>query len=156
VASDLGGRMPDQGASGYSSRERVGDGRNSTSDASVGELISSATEQFSRLVRSEMRLAQVELAEKGKHAGKGIGAFSTAGLLAFYAIGAGVAAAILGLSKVVDGWLAALIVMVVLLLIAGIAALLGKKEVQQAKPVPERTVASVKADVAEIKGASQR
>jgi uncharacterized membrane protein YqjE len=156
VASDLSGRRPDQRASGFSSRERADNGKTSTSDASVGELISHATEQFSRLVRSEMRLAQVELAEKGKHAGKGIGAFSTAGLLAFYAIGAGVAAAILGLSKVVDGWLAALIVMVVLLLIAGIAALLGKKEVQQAKPVPERTVASVKADVAEIKGASQR
>ncbi len=122
----------------------------------MGELISSAMEQFSRLVRSEMRLAQAELAEKGKHAGKGIGAFSTAGLLAFYAIGAGVAAAILGLSLVVDGWLAALIVMAALLLIAGIAALVGKKEVQQAKPVPERTVASVKADVAEIKEAGHR
>jgi peptidoglycan/LPS O-acetylase OafA/YrhL len=123
---------------------------------SVGELIGSATEQFTRLVRAEMRLAQAELTEKGKHAGKGIGAFSTAGLLAFYAIGAGIAAAILGLSQVVDGWLAAVMVMVVLLVIAGFAALAGKKEVQQAKPVPARTVASVKADVAEIKGASHR
>jgi len=156
VASDLAGRGPNQLADGNSTRGRAGGGRSTAADASVGELIGNATEQLSRLVRDEMRLAQAELAEKGKHAGKGIGAFSTAGRLAFYAIGAGVAGAILGLSLVVDGWLAALIVMVALLLIAGVAALLGKKEVQQAKPVPERTVASVKADVAEIKGASKR
>jgi hypothetical protein len=156
VASDLVGRGPDQARDRNNQRDRANTGATSSADASVGELISSATEQFTHLVRSELRLAQAELAEKGKHAGKGIGAFSTAGLLAFYAIGAGIAAAILGLSLVVDGWLAAVIVMVALLLIAGVAALLGKKEVQQAKPVPERTVASVKADVAEIKGASQR
>lgn len=152
MASDLAGRGPGS----HPIRVRGDDGKTTSPDASVGELVGSATEQLLRLVRAEMRLAQVELAEKGKHAGKGIGAFSTAGLLAFYAIGAGIAAAILGLSIVVDGWLAALIVMVALLFLAGVAALLGKKEVQQAKPVPERTVASVKADVAEIKGAGHR
>jgi Putative Actinobacterial Holin-X, holin superfamily III len=125
-------------------------------DATVGELIGSATEQLSHLVRDELRLAEAELTEKVKHAGKGIGAFSTSGVLALYAIGAGVAAAILGLSLVVDGWLAALIVMVVLLVAAGLSALLGKKEIQQAKPIPERTVANVKADVAEIKEAGHR
>jgi len=154
VASDPGGRRPKP--AGTTTPLPRSDVRASQTDASVGELIGNATEQFSHLVRSEMQLARAELTEKGKHAGKGIGAFSTAGLLAFYAVGAGVAAAILGLSLAVDGWLAALIVMVALLVIAGVAALLGKKEVDQAKPVPERTVASVKADVAEIKEASQR
>ena len=137
-----------------SARNLVTEGR--PADASVGELIGSATEQLSHLVRDELRLAQAELTEKGKHAGKGIGAFSTAGLLAFFAIGAGVASAILGLSHAVDGWLAALIVMAVLLVAAGAAALLGKKEIEQAKPIPERTVANVKADVAEIKEAGHR
>jgi len=155
VPSDPDGRRPTPAVTTTSPAHRTGV-RDSRTDASVGELIGNATEQFSRLVRSEMQLARAELTEKGKHAGKGIGAFSTAGLLAFYAVGAGVAAAILGLSLAVDGWLAALIVMVALLLVAGVAALLGKKEVDQAKPVPERTVASVKADVAEIKEASQR
>jgi len=154
VASDPDGRRPNP--AGTTTRSRGTEVRTTQTDATVGELVGTATEQFSRLIREEMLLARAELTEKGKHAGKGIGAFSTAGLLAFYAVGAGVAAAILGLSLVVDGWLAALIVMVVLLLAAGVAALLGKREVQQAKPVPERTVASVKADVAEIKEASHR
>jgi Putative Actinobacterial Holin-X, holin superfamily III len=41
--------------------------------------------------------------------------------------------------------------------IAGVAALIGKKKVNEAGPaVPERTVASVKEDVAEIKESIQR
>ena len=54
-------------------------------------------------------------------------------------------------------WLAALIIGIVVLAIAGVAALVGKKKVSEAGPaVPERTVASVKEDVAEIKESIQR
>lgn len=122
----------------------------------VGQLVSTLTRQASELVRAEVQLAQAELSEKATHAGKGLGAFSAAGLLAFFAIGAGVAAAIIGLATAVPAWVAALLVMVVLLLAAGIAALGGKKEIEQAKPTPERTVESVKQDVAELKEAAHR
>ena len=45
-------------------------------------------------------------------------------------------------------WAAALIVAVVLFLIAGVLALVGKKQVSQAvPPMPEATVRSVRADV---------
>jgi hypothetical protein len=60
----------------------------------------------------------------------------------------------LALSLVVDGWIATLIVTVALFAAAGIAALLGKKKVAEATPPkPERTVESVKEDVAAVKGA---
>ena len=46
-----------------------------------------------------------------------------------------------------------LIVAVVLLAAAGVAALVGKKEVQQATPAtPERTMAGVQKDKAAMKG----
>jgi len=122
----------------------------------TGQLVSDLTKQASELVRAEVRLAQAEMTAKASHAGKGIGAFSAAGLLAFFAIGAGVVAAILGLATVVAPWLAAVIVMAVLLIIAGIAALGGKKEIEQAKPTPERTVESVKQDVTELKEHAHR
>lgn len=122
----------------------------------TGRLVSDLTKQASELVRAEVRLAQAEMTEKASHAGKGIGAFSAAGLLAFFAIGAGVAAAILGLATVVAPWLAAILVMVVLLLVAGIVALGGKKEIEQATPTPERTVESVKQDVSELKEHAHR
>ncbi|WP_375489272.1 phage holin family protein [uncultured Jatrophihabitans sp.] len=126
------------------------------SEASIGELLSRVPAQTSQLVRDEIRLAQAELTQKGKRAGIGVGLFGGAGLFSIYGVGALVAAAILGLSEAVDGWLAALIVAVVLFVIAGIAALIGKNEVQQAvPPVPQEAVASVKTDIETIKpGAS--
>ena len=54
-------------------------------------------------------------------------------------------------------WLAALIVGVVLFVVAGVAALVGKKKLSQAAPpVPTRAIATTKADVAEIKESIQR
>ena len=78
-------------------------------------------------------------------------------MLALYGVAVLIAAAVLGLALVLPAWLAALIVGVVVLAIAGIAALVGKKKVSEAGPaVPERAVASVKKDVAEIKESIQR
>jgi len=121
-------------------------------DASVGDLARNMSEDLSRLVRNEMQLAQIEITEKLKHAGAGVGAFGGAGVLALYGVAVLIAAAVLGLTLVLPAWLAALIVGVVVLAIAGVVALVGKKQLKQAAPpVPERAVASVKTDVAEIK-----
>ena len=128
-----------------------------SSDASVGELARQLSEQTSRLVRQEMELAKAELAIKGKRAGIGAGIFGTAGLLALYAVGALITAAIAALATAVDTWLAALIVAVVLGAAAGVAALLGKNKVQEAMPpVPEDSVESVKEDVQWTKTRAQQ
>jgi uncharacterized membrane protein YqjE len=124
-----------------------------SSDEPIGALVHRLSEQIPELVRSELRLAQAELTEKGKRAGLGIGMFSAAGLLAFLGISTLVACAILALALVLPGWAAALIVAVVLFAGAGVAALAGKKEVDQATPpAPERTIANGREDVATVKG----
>ncbi|MEU4775882.1 phage holin family protein [Micromonospora sp. NPDC023644] len=118
------------------------------SEPSTAELVQRATEQVSRLVRDELALARAELTQKGKHAGIGIGLFGGGGALALYGLGALVATAILLLDLVLPAWAAALIVAVVLFALAGILALVGKKQVSQAvPPVPEAAVRSVRADV---------
>jgi uncharacterized membrane protein YqjE len=118
------------------------------SDASIAELVKQLSEQTSRLARQEVELAKAELAVKGKRAGLGLGMFGGAGTLGFYAFGALVAAAILGLATAVAAWLAALIVTLVLGVIAGLLALQGKAKVQRATPpVPEQAAESVKEDV---------
>jgi membrane protein len=118
---------------------------------SVAELVSEASEQLSRLVRDEMRLAAAELKQKGKRAGIGAGLFGGAGLFAVLSAGALTASAILALSLVLAGWLAALLVGVLLLAIAGIAALVGKKQIEAATPpVPEEAVAGLKSDISAV------
>lgn len=125
----------------------------STPDEPIGALVHRLSEQIPELVRSELRLAQAELAQKGKKAGLGVGLFSVAGLLGFFAFATLIATAVLALALVLPYWASALIVAVVLLAAAGVAAMVGKKEVQQATPAaPERTLASVQKDKAAMKG----
>lgn len=123
----------------------------STEQASTGELIARLSEQTSTLIKDEMRLAQAEFSQKAKHAGTGLGMFGASGVLALMGLGALVATSIITLALILPTWLAALIVTVVFLALAGIVALLGKKQVEQAKPTPERTMANVKQDVAAVK-----
>ncbi|WP_197416200.1 phage holin family protein [Mycobacterium sp. GA-1199] len=124
-----------------------------TADASVGELMSQLSTQTSRLIRDEMRLAQKEFQESAKHAGIGAGLFSAAGLLAFFGAATLIAAGVAALSLVLPVWAAALIVAAVLFAIAGIAALLGRKQAQEVTPAVPKTVETVKADIQELKDA---
>jgi nitrate/nitrite transporter NarK len=123
---------------------------------SISELTRELTDQTSRLAQKEIELAKAELWAKGKQAGIGLGAFGGAGLVAVLALGALVATVILLLATAMTVWLAALIVTVVLFAIAGVLALLGKSKVEKAAPpVPEQTIETVKADVAEAKTRAQ-
>ena len=126
-------------------------------DKPIAELIQQATRQTQTLVRDEIRLAQLELTEKGKKAGLGAGMFGGAGGLAVYGLGALVAGLILLLATAVDDWAAAFIVSAVLFAIAGVLALTGKKQIDQATPPqPEQAVASVQRDVDEVKGRASK
>jgi membrane protein implicated in regulation of membrane protease activity len=99
-----------------------------------------------------MRLAQTELAQKGRRSAVGFGLFGGAGAVGWFGVGALVAAAILGLSLVVAPGLAAVIVGVVLLLIASVLAMIGKREVSQATPVlPQESMQNVRRDVEAVK-----
>jgi uncharacterized membrane protein YqjE len=122
------------------------------SERPVGDLVQELSQQTATLVRQEMRLAQAELQQKGKHAGIGAGMFGGAGLVALYGVGALIAAAILLIGTAVEPWIAAVIVGVVLLAVAGVLALLGRKQVEQATPPkPERAMESVQDDIQHVK-----
>jgi uncharacterized membrane protein YqjE len=123
-------------------------------DQSTSELVQRASEQITTLVRDEIALAKAELTEKAKHAGKGVGLFGGGGVLALYGLGALITTLIVVLDLWMPLWASALIVTVVLFAIAGVLALLGKKEVNRATPPePSAAIRSVKADVDEVKHA---
>lgn len=127
------------------------------SDRPVGDLVQQVSRQTADLVRQEMRLAQVEMQEKGKRVGIGAGMFGGAGLVALYGVGALIAAVLLLLGTAIEPWLSALIVAVVLLAIAGVVALLGRKQVDRATPPkPERAMESVQRDVEHVKERASR
>lgn len=120
-------------------------------EPSTGQLMTQLSEQTSQLVRDEVQLAKAELKESLKHAGAGAGLFSAAGLFAVSGWAILLAAAVLALGLVLPMWAAALIVAGVLFLIAAIAGLTGKKQIDQASPTPERAVENVKRDIDQVK-----
>jgi Putative Actinobacterial Holin-X, holin superfamily III len=123
----------------------------------VPELLKELSEQTSTLVRQELELAKLELAQKGKRAGIGAGMFGGASLIGLYAMGAVTAAIVLILATAMTAWLAALIVAAAYGLVAGGLALAGRSRVRQATPpVPEQATQSVKEDVQWAKARAQQ
>jgi Flp pilus assembly protein TadB len=126
-------------------------------ERSTGELVKQLSEQVTVLVREEVKLAQLEMTRKGKQFGVGAGMISGGGLIALYGVGCLIACAVLAISLALAPWLAALIVGVVLLVVAGVAAQAGKRRLKKAvPPVPAEAVDSVKADVEQIKERARR
>ncbi|HVW33889.1 MAG TPA: phage holin family protein [Acidimicrobiia bacterium] len=126
-------------------------------DASVAELVHRLSDQSTTLLRQEMRLIQTEMEEKAKEAGKGAGMLTAGGIMALGGFGALIAGAVLAIGQGLPMWLAAFIVAAGLFIIAGIAALMGKRAVTAAvPPKPEEAIDSLRADVTEIKEAAHR
>ncbi|MEV4706275.1 phage holin family protein [Actinoplanes sp. NPDC049316] len=125
-------------------------------DASAGALVSQMSEQVTTLVRQELDLARTEMVEKGKRAGTGAGLLGGAGVLALYGVSTLLLTIGALLALALPAWLAALIVTALVLAGAGVAALLGRKQVQQATPpVPAEAVQSTKRDVDTVKAATR-
>ena len=126
--------------------------RNDLRERSTGALVKELSRQASTLARQEVELAKAEMAEKGKKAGLGAGVLGGAGVAGLLALGALTAFMILALAEAMAGWVAALVVTVLWAVVAGALALYGRQKLQEVgKPVPEKTVESVKEDIEWLK-----
>ena len=115
-----------------------------TEEPSVGTLVQSAMADVSTLVRSEIELAKAEIGRSAKKAGVSIGLFGAAGVLAAFAgiyffVTVAEALTALGLPR----WVSYGIVTVFLLILAGIAALIGRRMLKRIEK-PERTIETLR------------
>jgi F0F1-type ATP synthase assembly protein I len=125
---------------------------NGLRDERTGELVKQLTEDVRTLVRKEIELGKAELSAKGRQAGAGAGMLSGGAVMGLLALAALTTCLIAALDTAMPLWLAALIVGVVYGAIAGVLAVTGKNQVQEAAPpVPEETVDSVKEDMQWLK-----
>ena len=123
-------------------------------DRSLGELVASATRDLSQLVHKEVELAKVEIKKDVANAGKGAGLFGGAGLTGLFALLFLSFALVYGIAGLgLDlGW-AFLIVGLLYLVAAVVLALSGKKKISKVGP-PERTIETVKDDIAVVKSSA--
>lgn len=128
-----------------------------TSKRSLFALIGDLPRLVISQVKNEIEQLKSEMIAKLKHAGIGVGLFAGAAFFAFFLFAVLIAAAILGFATIVPGWLAALIVAAILLVIVIVLALVGVRQVKQGvPPAPTETIKSVKKDVNTIKGVGKR
>lgn len=127
-----------------------------TSQRSLGELVSDVSLDVSQIMRGEIELAKAEIKEDVTHAGKGAGMFAGAALFGLYGLGL----LWLGLAAVIAIWLpwwAGLLIMAgVLFLVAGVLALIGKGQVTKVQGKPNRAINEGKETVETVKAAAQQ
>lgn len=129
------------------------DDRVPKSDRSLIALLRQLPGLLIALAKAELAQAKAELSVKLKHAGIGMGLLVGAALFGFFAFGVLVAAAVLGIAVALPPWLAALIVGVALLVVAGILAAVGARSLKKGMPpVPTETLQGLKEDIQAIKG----
>jgi uncharacterized membrane protein YqjE len=117
-------------------------------DESVAELVKDLSRDVSELVRQEIELARVEMTEKGKKAGLGVGMFGGAAVLGMAVVGGSMATVIILLDLVMPLWLASLITTILYAAAAGLLALRGRDELKETgAPIPVRTKESVEEDI---------
>jgi hypothetical protein len=124
-------------------------------ERTIGQLFAQVTEDLSVIVRKEIQLAKTELSAQVGIAGKGAGMLVGAGVVALYGLGLLLIALSLVLAVWLPAWAGFLIVAVVLFVITGILALIGRKALTQVNPRPERAIASAQATLAVVKEAGQ-
>ena len=122
--------------------------RQTTSNGrTMSEVLQDIVANIQEIVRSEFRLAKVEIHEETTKAVRSSIPLVIGVLLSLYALGFILLAIVHALSMVVDAWLATLIVGAAVLVISMILVSVGRKRFKQVKVVPEKTVVTVKENV---------
>ncbi len=113
-------------------------------ETSLGDLFTALTTDMTTLVRKEVELARTETVEKVSKATHSVVLMVAGGMLAYAGLIGLIIAAIVALGNVMDLWLAALIVGLIVIIIGAILLQSGRSMLQRLSIVPEKTVESIK------------
>ena len=118
----------------------------STEEKSLGDLFGELSQETSTLIRQEVQLAKAEMSEKVSEIGKNVAILAVGGFLAYAGLLALIATLILILAEVMAGWLAALLVTLVILIIGSVLIMKGLNDLKSINPAPEQTLETLKED----------
>jgi uncharacterized membrane protein YqjE len=114
---------------------------------SVPEVLQNIVGNLQEIIRSEFRLAKTELKEEAAKAAKPVTTFGAGLVFGFYGIGFLLLAAVYGLSTIMAGWMAALLVGAVLAIVATALISSGGKKLKRIDPTPDKTIQSLEENV---------
>jgi MFS family permease len=115
-------------------------------ERSLGELFAELSREINTLLHQEVQLVKAEVSQKASKTGRNIAILALGGAIAYAAFLALLAALIMGLSEFVAGWLAALLVAIVIGLVGYLLIQKGISELRRVNAMPQRTIESLKED----------
>jgi hypothetical protein len=124
----------------------------SGTERTIGQLVADATHDLQGILRGEIALAKAEVASGAKVLGRGVGLLVGAAFLAFMGVVFLLHGAAWAISLVLPVWAGYVIVAVVIILIAVVLGLLGRRSLQAAQPAPERAIEQAQQTIDAIKG----
>lgn len=138
-------------ASGNTTPPRV------SSKRSLLSLVTDVPGLIQELFHREVELLKAEVIGKLKALGVGAALLAGAAVVLLFMIGVLLTAGILGLAQVMPGWLAALLVALLLLIVAAILALIGYRVLKRGiPPIPKDSIDSLQKDARAIRGIGKR
>ncbi|WP_223269453.1 MULTISPECIES: phage holin family protein [unclassified Frigoribacterium] len=127
--------------------------RRGSKSRSFFALVQDVPSLVTDLVKGELALLKYEIIGTLKAFGIGAGFLVGALVFVFAMLGVLLTGIVLLIAIWLPGWLSALIVAFVLLLVAALLAFLGYRSIKKGLPaVPEKTIASLKRDLKAVKG----
>ena len=117
-------------------------------ERSTGQIIRDILQDIQEMIHGEIQLAKAELGEKAQRARKAGVLAGTGAVCALFCAGCLLASCIAALSLVMPVWLSALVSAVALAAAAAAMLASAQSRWRELKPVPERTVQTVKEEVA--------
>jgi hypothetical protein len=121
-------------------------------ERTLGTIIKELTADLSNLFRSEIALFKLEIKEAVAKLGTGGAMLGAAVFLGLFGLAFLFVTITLGLVALgVPAWLSSLIVTVVLLVTAGVLAMMGKKKLQGVNFIPSESIDHIKGDIDALK-----
>jgi hypothetical protein len=132
-------------------QDRPGCERPPQSDSSIfssfGRTVRDIIGNAQEIIRSEVQLAKTEIKEEVRGAAKAAGFYAATAICALYAFGLVLLSCVYGLSRLVQPWLAALLVGLVMAALAAFAFVLARKQTKQLSFKAEQTLQTAKENV---------
>ncbi|MBC7308489.1 MAG: phage holin family protein [Actinomycetales bacterium] len=125
-------------------------------ERTISQLVADASHDIQGIIRSEVALAKAEVSQSAKAVGKGAGMFIGAAVLGVFALIYLFHTVAHVIAIWLPVWAGYLIVTVLLLLVAAILGLLGRKALDSGGPSkPERALEQAQLTVAAVKDATR-
>jgi hypothetical protein len=120
-------------------------------ERSFANVLENVVGDIQEIIRAEVRLAKAEVREETVKAGRAAGMLGAGAVLALYAGGLLLLTALFALETALAPWVAALILTAMVGIAAAVLISVGRKRVKQVDPRPDKTIRTIKENVAWVR-----